>query len=158
MTTECIRHTAYLNQNNFDIILKFYVNSVLCTNILNDVTAALFLMSFSQLPTVKKDTNKGATVTSLRTFVRSNACSIFFFHVVWDDILDAILGWWDNILGWKSIVFFFNCQTEGKKKLFWTNMKFAFFFNWEKSVIIIIFTLKYHDMIPKFHLGQHENH
>ena len=49
------------------------LKALLCTNVLNDVTAALFLMSFSQLPAVKKDNDKGAAVTSLRTFVRSNA-------------------------------------------------------------------------------------
>ena len=48
------------------------LKALLCTNVPNDVTAALFLASFSQLPAVKKDTENGAAVTSLRTFVRSN--------------------------------------------------------------------------------------
>ena len=38
---------------------------------LNDVTAALFSVSFSQLPAVK-NTKKGAAVMSLGTFVHSN--------------------------------------------------------------------------------------
>ena len=42
-------------------------------NDLNDVTAAPFLVSFSQLLAVKKDTENGAAVRSLRTFIRSNA-------------------------------------------------------------------------------------
>ena len=36
---------------------------------LNDVTAATFLVSFSQLPVAKKNTKKGAAVTSLRSFL-----------------------------------------------------------------------------------------
>ena len=44
-------------------------------NVLNDVTAAPFLVSFSQLPAVRKDTENGAAVTSLRTLVRSSAFS-----------------------------------------------------------------------------------
>ena len=52
------------------------LKSLLRTNVLNDVTAALFLMSFSQLPAVKKDTKNGASVTSLRTSVGSNDLSI----------------------------------------------------------------------------------
>ena len=41
----------------------------------HDITAAPFLMAFSQLPTAKKDTENGAAVTSLRTrtFIRSIA-------------------------------------------------------------------------------------
>ena len=57
------------------------------------------------------------------------------FHVVRDDIW----GWYYDIWGWKSIIFFFNWQTEKKtKKLFWTNKKFVYFFNWEKYILIII--------------------
>ena len=56
---------------------KFYtLKALLHTNVLNDVTAAPFLVSFSQLPAAKKHRN-GAAVTSLRTFVRSSA-----FHKV----------------------------------------------------------------------------
>ena len=40
-------------------------------NVLNAVTAAPFLVVFSQLPAVKK-TENGAAVTSLRKFVRSS--------------------------------------------------------------------------------------
>ena len=36
---------------------------------LNDVTAAPFLVSFSQLPAAKKDTENGAAATSLRSFL-----------------------------------------------------------------------------------------
>ena len=50
------------------IILK----ALLRTNVLNDVTAALFSVSFSQLPAAKNNTENGAAVTSLRTFVRSS--------------------------------------------------------------------------------------
>ena len=39
----------------------------------HDITAAPFSMAFSQLPTAKKDTENGAAVTSLRTFIRSIA-------------------------------------------------------------------------------------
>ena len=42
-------------------------------NILNDVTAAPFSVSFSQPPAVKKDTENGAAVTSLRTFGHRSA-------------------------------------------------------------------------------------
>jgi hypothetical protein len=35
-------------------------------NVLNDVTATPFSVSFSQLPTVKKNTKNGAAVMSLR--------------------------------------------------------------------------------------------
>ena len=67
-------------QDIFAILPRGYVNSdpflrkaLLCTNVLNDVTVTLFLMSFSQLPAVKKDIENGAAVRSLRTFVRSSA-------------------------------------------------------------------------------------
>ena len=36
---------------------------------LNDVTNAPFLVYFSQLPAAKKNTEKGAAVTSLRSFL-----------------------------------------------------------------------------------------
>ena len=49
----------------------FPLKILLRTNILNDVTAAPFSMSFSQQPAVK-NTENGAAVTSLRTFVRSS--------------------------------------------------------------------------------------
>jgi hypothetical protein len=42
-------------------------------NVLNDVTATPFSVSFSQLPTVKKNTKNGAAVMSLKTFIRSSA-------------------------------------------------------------------------------------
>ena len=45
-------------------------------NVLNDVTAALFSVSFSQLQAAKKTTKNGADVKLLRTFVRSNDISI----------------------------------------------------------------------------------
>ena len=50
-----------------------YLKTLLRKNVLNDVTAAPFSVSFSQLPAVKKDTENGAVVTSLRTFIRSSA-------------------------------------------------------------------------------------
>ena len=56
---------------------RLFLMSLLRMNVLNDVTAALFLVSFSQLPAVKKDTKNGAAVTSLRTFIRSSAFSIY---------------------------------------------------------------------------------
>ena len=45
------------------------LKSLLRTNVLNDVTATPFSVSFSQLPAVKKPTENSAAVTSLRTFV-----------------------------------------------------------------------------------------
>ena len=36
---------------------------------LNDVKAALFLVSFSQLPAAEKPENQAAAVTSLRSFI-----------------------------------------------------------------------------------------
>ena len=36
---------------------------------LNDITAAMFLVSFSQLPAAKKPTENGAAVMSLRSFL-----------------------------------------------------------------------------------------
>ena len=47
----------------------FYLKSSRNKKDLNDVTAAPFLMSFSQLPAAKKNTKKGAAVTSLRLFL-----------------------------------------------------------------------------------------
>ena len=47
--------------------------------VLIDVTAAQFLVSFSQLPAVKKDTENWAAVTSLRTFINSSAFNKLFF-------------------------------------------------------------------------------
>ena len=62
------------NQN----FLKLVVKALLHTNILNNVTAAPFSVSFSQLPAVKKKQKKnGAVVTLLRTFVHSSAFNIF---------------------------------------------------------------------------------
>jgi hypothetical protein len=46
----------------------FQIKSLLRTNVLNEVTDAMFLVSFSQLPTVKNPTKNSA----LRTFVCSN--------------------------------------------------------------------------------------
>ena len=50
--------------------------------ILNDVTAPPFSMSFSQLLAVKKDTQNGTAVTSLRQFVGKSAFSMFVFNRV----------------------------------------------------------------------------
>ena len=52
------------------------LKALLRTNVLNDVTAASFSVSFSQLPAVKKDIEYSAAVTSLRTFIRSSAFRI----------------------------------------------------------------------------------
>ena len=49
-----------------------FLKALLCTNVLNDIPAAPFLVVFLLLA-AEKDTEKGAAVTSLRTFVRSNA-------------------------------------------------------------------------------------
>ena len=49
----------------------FVLESLLHTNVLNDVTAAPFLVCFSQLPAVQKPENHAA-VTLLRRFVCSN--------------------------------------------------------------------------------------
>ena len=54
------------------MIVLCLIKALQRTNVLNDITAAPFSVSFSQLPAVKKDTENGAAVTSLRTFVRSN--------------------------------------------------------------------------------------
>ena len=49
------------------------LKALLRTNVLNDITAARLLVSFSQLPLVKKTTKNGWAVTSLRTFTHSSA-------------------------------------------------------------------------------------
>ena len=59
----------YLSNKNF---LDFFLKALLRTIVPYDVTVSPFLVSFSQLPAVKKDIKNGATVTSLRTFIRSN--------------------------------------------------------------------------------------
>ena len=58
---------------HFKLKICRVLKTLLCTNVLNDVTAAPFMVSFSQLLAVKKGTKKGAAVTSLKTFVRSSA-------------------------------------------------------------------------------------
>ena len=50
------------------IILKV----LLRMKVLNGITAAPFPVSFSKLPAVNKDTENGAAVMSLRTFIRSS--------------------------------------------------------------------------------------
>ena len=57
------------------VVLK----ALLRTNVLNDVTAAPFQVSFSQLPAAK-NTENGAAVTSLRSFLfRDDFSNCFFF-------------------------------------------------------------------------------
>ena len=52
------------------------LKTLLGMNVLNGVTAALFSVSFFlKLAVVKKDTENGAAVTSLRTFIWSNGFS-----------------------------------------------------------------------------------
>ena len=46
----------------------------------NDVTAAIFWVSFSQLPAAKKTPKNGAAVTSLRSFL---FCDDFIKHSIW---------------------------------------------------------------------------
>ena len=58
------------------------LKALLCTNVLNDVTAAPCSVSFSQLPAAKKNTKNGAAVTSLRTFVHSSAFTSFLIHKI----------------------------------------------------------------------------
>ena len=48
-------------------------------NVLNDITATRFWVSFSQLPAVKKHTKNGAAVTSLRSFL---FCDDFICYIV----------------------------------------------------------------------------
>ena len=62
-----ISHFCELSQDN-------QLQSLRRMNVLNDVTAARFSVSFSQLPATKNHYN-GAAVMSLRTFIRRRACS-----------------------------------------------------------------------------------
>ena len=55
---------------------------LLCKNVLNDVRTALFSVSFSQLPAVKKDTKNGAVLTSLRTFLISSTFRTIYLQRV----------------------------------------------------------------------------
>ena len=70
-----------------DFILKWCVQVKSSRNKkdLNNVSAALFSMSFSQLPAGKKNTENGAAMTSLRLFLFCDDFIIFneidsFFH------------------------------------------------------------------------------
>ena len=66
----------FLNPNNFyqfELQLKSSRNK----KGLNDVTAARFSVSFSQLPAAKKNTKNGANVTSLRPCLFRNDFSSF---------------------------------------------------------------------------------
>ena len=59
----------------FKSYFRIQIKSLPRTNVLNDVTAAPFLVSFLQLAAEKKHTKNGAAVTSLRMFVCSNEFS-----------------------------------------------------------------------------------
>ena len=65
-TADKSRLQKYINCQQYEL------KALLRTNVLNDVTAAPFLESFSQLPAAK-NTKNSAAVMSLRTFVRSSA-------------------------------------------------------------------------------------
>ena len=58
--------------------LRIGIQTLLHTNVLNDVSAAPFSVSFSQLPAAKKPTENGAAVMSLRTLVRNSAFTVYF--------------------------------------------------------------------------------
>ena len=55
---------------------------LLLKNVLNDVTTAPFLVSFSQLLAVKKDTKNGAVVMSLRAFLCRSTFNLFLFETL----------------------------------------------------------------------------
>ena len=57
------------------VFMLTYVKALLRMNVLNDVTAASFLASFSQLAAVKKYIENCEVVTSLGTFVRCSDVS-----------------------------------------------------------------------------------
>ena len=56
------------------------LKSLLRANVLNDVTAALFLVSFSQLPAAKQNTEEGAAVTSIRLFLFCQSFRLNFLY------------------------------------------------------------------------------
>ena len=55
-----------------------FLKALLCRNVLKDVTAAPFLVSFSQLPSAK-NTQNNAAVTSLRSFLFRDDFSVRWF-------------------------------------------------------------------------------
>ena len=74
------------------------LKSLLRTNVLNDVTCALFLVSFSQLTVVKKPTENGTAVMSLRKFL----CSNDFSAVVRDNLWVQELKWNFGQILWQA--------------------------------------------------------
>ena len=68
-------------------VLCIALKALLRTNVLNDVTAAPFLVVFLQLAAEKKTTENSAARTSLRTFVRSNDFNRVFSHKKFQNLL-----------------------------------------------------------------------
>ena len=82
---------SYLSQKFKVSILKSSWNK----KDLNDVTAAPFSVSFSQLPAAKKSTKKGPAVTSLSSFL---FCDDFSSWILW-----AVLEDWSQFLDLVSL-------------------------------------------------------
>ena len=68
----------------FDCMVQSLSNKVFTLYEVDDVTAAPFLVYFFAAGSWEKDTEHGAAVTSLRTFIRSNGFtkSLFFREMV----------------------------------------------------------------------------
>ena len=56
-------------------------------------------------------------------------------------------------------IYYFFSIGKLRKKLFWTNKKFVYFFNWEKYIFRpkILYILSFQNNIPKYHPGWQTN-
>ena len=64
---------------------------LLSMNVLNEFTTAPFSVSFSQLPAVKVNTENGAALMLLRTFIQSNDFSVIVSAYAQLDLLAPVL-------------------------------------------------------------------